>query len=101
MKSNSIKLYLKVLFILLFLKFVLGTTRNFFSNWCQRMHPVLLENTAFFFFIALSISIISEKYLKELNFPIFDPGNISSRSKFMRRALIQTSLKFYTNRETY
>lgn len=53
------------------------------------------------FFIALSISILSEKYLKELNFPIFDPGNISSRSKFMPRALIQTHLKFYTNRETY
>lgn len=53
------------------------------------------------FFIALSISILSEKYLKELNFPIFDPGNISLRSKFMPRALIQTHLKFYTNRETY
>lgn len=35
MKSNSIKLYFKVPFILLFSKFVLGTTQNFLSDWRQ------------------------------------------------------------------
>lgn len=51
--------------------------------------PCTSENTAFlYFFIALfNLNCIWKKYLKELsNFPIFDPGNISSRSKFMPRA---------------
>lgn len=68
-----------MLFILLFLKSVLGTTCNFFSDKCQRMHPILLENVAF---IALFNLNHIRKYLKELNsFLIFNPGNISSRSK--------------------
>lgn len=58
--------------------------------------PCTSGEQSIFFLLLFSISFISEKYSKELdNFPIFDPGNILSRSRLLP-GIFPPPQKFYT-----